>query len=448
MSEIPVHSKLSPSSASRWTSCTASIYLAHLFKLYKAAKTKKAKDAAYKKVVAWLPSVTQEEFAEAAGFWEPDKTSIYADEGTEAHDYAEKILRGTMNPKDLPEGFECVMEYVDVCRTLHNRWGGEMFVESRVPLFYFPEERGTVDNAIFGGEVLCITDYKHGIGVIVEPEGNKQLTGYGLSFVKHYEISHDLPDDHRVEIRIVQPRTKTGDTEKLWDTTVGELKKHGEFIQEQATLILDVLDEKTGPEELKFVAGKENCQFCSCKEICFYRNGPALEAILELVEDVDIDVLKTFEREEFPLIDFKLLTSAQIFGIWRHSDMLKAILSGCGKWLLEQAIDGNPVPGTKLVSGRMGNRAWLKDSEDEIAEKLLENLPEEEIYKKKLQTPTQIKEMLRLAQIPKEDIAALEEQFIRRSPGRPVLALESDKRPALSAGVDAFEGIEDADSEE
>ena len=125
------HSKLAPSSASRWTVCTAS------------------------------PA-----FIEANQDRIPkDNGSAYADEGTLAHDWAKKILLGESEITDLPEDLvEPVGFYLNHCRRIEESNGGTKFVERQVPLFYRPQDNGTVDFALLTAKALRFRDYKHGEG--------------------------------------------------------------------------------------------------------------------------------------------------------------------------------------------------------------------------------------------------------------------------------------------
>ncbi len=440
MSSDPTHSILSPSSAERWTDCTASVYLTHLFKQAKKAKTKKEKEQVSLLIDAFMPDQDTAEFITQAQRWREDNTSVFAEEGTRAHDMGERILKGTMQITDLEPEFECVGEYTSLCKTLHNRWGGEMFVESRVPLSYYPKEKGTVDCAIVGGDRICITDYKHGIGVMVDAEENLQLAAYALSFLKEYEAALDVTDETIVEIRIKQPRVRTGDTEKLWSTTVGHLKTFQALLEEKANLILGVIN-GGDPSALQFSPSEDNCRFCINKMQCPARSVKAFEPVFE------IDVTEAFDSlAESPAAIIKfgpLLSPQQILNIHNNAGSIKKILADCEQYLLEQAVAGNPVPGTKLVQGRQGNRAW--GDEAVVKERLLALLPEEDIVVSKLKSFNQVSTLLTEAAVPKDIIAEFDKLTVR-SEGKPVLALESDKRPAITAASDAFDSIQNPEN--
>lgn len=445
MSEAPVHSILSPSSSERWLSCTASVYLTRLVKRAKHANTQRDMDSVWADVEYFLPGQDRALFFIQASTWIENPTSIYAEEGTRAHDYAEKILKGKFDPKDLPKGMECVMQYVDICRTLQNRWGGEMWTETRVPLYYFPQERGTIDMALIGGDRLCITDYKHGMGVMVNVEQNPQLTNYAYSVIKHYDEILDCTPSDAVEIRIIQPRIRFGDTEKLWETTVGELAELAIPIKKTADLILGTLDRSRDALELTFCPTESNCQFCDLKPICPVR-AKAMMAPLVDTEEIEMTFeLMNPEPEKSKLIAASLLSPEQLFKIYQNADHIRKILAEVETTLTGLAMQGNAVEGTKLVMGRKGNRKWT--SEKEAADKLLEFIEEDVIWEpQSLVSFATVEKLLKEAQVPKDVIAQIDKGFTTRSEARTVLALSSDKRVAVGNALDDLMAIQDPDA--
>ena len=101
-------------------------------------------------------------------------------------------------------------------------------------------------------------------------------------------------------------------------------------------------------------------------------------------------------------------------------------------------VKGEAVPGYKLVQGRKGARAW---SDEAAAEALLRQkfrLKVEEAYNLKLISPTQAEKVL--GEQPKR--WAQLEKLIIQSEGKPSVAPESDKRPAISVAPNA-DGMEE-----
>ena len=401
------HSKLSPSSAKTWSRCTASI--------------------AY-------TDQCRENPATRASILRAEQGSIYADEGSTAHDYAEKILLGKMDPKKLPKDFKQVMDYVEVCKTLANRWEGTEFVEAKVPLFYYPQDTGTTDHAVVSKDMVTITDLKWGAGVPVDAEDNEQLAIYALSLVNHYQESLGITDSTPVEIRIVQPRYPGDETVKLWQLTVAELRDFCGVISAAAEVILN------GPEEaLDFAPDEASCRWCKAKQVCharaeqtFTRMNPDVMAMFACEDEDEVELLT-------PVTSFPVLTQRQIVGIHQRADEIRQILDDCAKYLFERALEGSPVEGTKLVAGRQGNRAWSDEAE---AAAKVGKLLGDEMYTKKIISPTQVAKLLKEGNVPKEVIAEVDKLVVRAN-GKPVIALSTDKRPAIAPPTDSFTADDD-----
>jgi hypothetical protein len=441
----PEHSILSPSSSERWMDCTASVYLTRLMTRAKHAKKQKDKDAVWRDVEYFLPGQDYNTFFEQAVAWIQNPTSVYAEEGTRAHDYAEKILKGKFDPANLPEEFKCVLEYTNICNTLKNRWGGEMFIETRVPLFYYPKEKGTTDNIILGGSRTLVTDYKHGMGVTVAVEKNKQLIGYGLSALRFYEAAIEPEHDHVVEIRIVQPRIRNGEIEKVWVTTAGELEELGRPMTETANLISGAIMRTRDPLDLVFKPSEDNCRFCSLKPVCPIRAKFAVAPVVDRTEDIEatFEVMGA-EADPSKLVAVSLLPPEALFKIYQNAGLIKQILAETEATLTALAMQGQAVPGTKLVLGREGNRTWK--SPKEAADKLMEFIEEDEIYEpQKLVSFATVEKLLKAAGVPKDIITQIDKEFTVRSPAKTVLALESDKRIAVNSALDDLASIQNAD---
>ena len=122
--------------------------------------------------------------------------------------------------------------------------------------------------------------------------------------------------------------------------------------------------------------------------------------------------------------------------IHERSKAIKSFLADVEELLEARALAGNPVPGTKLVEGRASNRAW---SDETAAEVFLrgQGLKHEERFSYKLISPTQAEKLIALKDKPKRTQSRFSE-LVSRSPGKPVLALADDKRPAISAAIDAL----------
>lgn len=137
----------------------------------------------------------------------PRTTSVYAEEGTEAHELAETILTGKVYPKTTPEMFAFVKTYTEFCVSETDGDTDEYVVEYRLDLGHLAKDMfGTLD---FGrwrestGELLVV-DLKYGTGKGVYPQRNPQLMAYASGLARFFEV-----EPKTVRVVVVQPRQDT-----------------------------------------------------------------------------------------------------------------------------------------------------------------------------------------------------------------------------------------------
>lgn len=384
------HSRLAPSASSRWTTCTAS--------------PRFLKDNADR-----LPE---------------DTGSEYANEGTQAHDYAEAILTGRIELDSIPLPFQAAVGYyVKHCRDLVTP-DAEVFVESKVPLFYQQEDTGTCDFAVVSDGRIVIADLKYGAGVLVEAEQNKQLAIYAYSFaVALRKEGLWAPDDNwTVEMQIVQPRHHADTPVRTWSITLGELH---EFCRD-----IDAAAERIRLEQdLVFAPSDSACRWCPAKMLCPARRADLLDAL------PDFDDLPEPPRKgaAAPVLEEEAV--AKMVQLYENRKKLEKAIEYAEEYLFNLAQQGRPAPGTKLVQGRPGNRQWR---DEEAADKLIrQKISADQRYVRKLVSPTVAAELLDLENCSTR-FRKLFDNLVVRGEGRPTLALESDKRPAIASLVDGL----------
>jgi len=91
-------------------------------------------------------------------------------------------------------------------------------------------------------------------------------------------------------------------------------------------------------------------------------------------------------------------------------------------------LAGETVDGWKLVEGRKGNRAWADEAAAEEMFKRSFRLRDDEMYTKKLISPTAAEKLLK--DTPKRLKRAMD--LMTRSEGKPSVAPAADRRPALA----------------
>ena len=264
---LPAHSPLGASGCARWLACSGSV----------------AAEAAF-----------------------PDDSTSYSREGDLAHALAELcIVKGfdaeqrvglyidvkgesMQVPADMAEP---VQIYVDYCRELMREAGRKRTaIEGKFQIAHVDERLfGTCDyTALLAKQKrLHVVDYKHGAGVFVPVEENKQALFYATG------AWHALgcPDIDEVVITVVQPRI--GDPAPAhWPTTVDRLV---EFELELAAGVKRVDNE---PD--KRTAG-EHCRFCKARATCKTFEAYAVQtaaADFEQLDTLNLDHLTPAEVAE------------------------------------------------------------------------------------------------------------------------------------------------------
>ncbi len=393
------HFHASPSSAKQWTECTASI-----------------------------PFI--EQLRQEGKIPRHSVSSAYSLEGTEAHSWGEKVLRNQITLAQVPDAFRGpVSIYVKACEDLlrPNAYRG---VELRVPLFYAPEGRGTIDWFVINTDPveIHVRDLKYGEGVLVKSEFNKQLAIYAWSAILNVvdnEGTFDMfPLDTPVTIHAIQPRHREW-VDEPWVTTIGELKEFCE--NEIAPYYQLIVDGDT-----EFSPTHDACFFCDAKRHCAAR-AKGLKVL-----PVDINPLETWEDLTKP--DMTTLSDEVRLACFANRKLIESFLEDVSEGLLADALAGKPVPGTKLVAGRQGNRKW-QDIGMTDAALAAAGLGLTERYDQSLKGVTDVEKILKAKSLDL-DIAPL----VVRSPAKTVLALEDDKRPAVQAAVDEWENLESPSS--
>lgn len=364
----------------------------------------------------WINCTPSAKLEEAEG---PREESIYAKEGTLAHELCELYIShdilGIIDDQVFSDKFDEIMNnelfseemlevvpvYVDYCEeqfkeALANDSQAIMDIEQKLDLTEFvPESFGTADCVIIGGSLLEVVDYKHGKGVPVYAEWNKQLMLYGLGALRKYEILFDIEE---VRLTIVQPRINNISS---WQISVDELYKWAdEELVPAAKLAF------SGEGELN--AG-DWCKFCAVKNRC--------RALYK----------KNTELAKYDFKEAILLTDEEIADILEKTPALVEWANAIHEYAQERAIhQGKIWPGFKLVEG-ISRRKWT--DEDAVAEAIFSRIPEaseDQVYDMKLKTITQIEK-----EFGKKVVAQQLSDVIVKPQGKPTLVPISDKRPAL-----------------
>lgn len=372
----------------------------------------------------------------------PETTSEYAEEGRLAHSvcelaakkkftvmnnrtYNSRLKKLKADPKWDDEMLSTAATYVEHLTEHAMRFEHAPYVALEVQVDitdYAPEAFGTCDCVMIGGDELIITDYKHGKGVPVSAQDNPQMLLYALGALKLYRpIYGDMI--RRVSTYIDQPRLGSYDGASM---TVEELLAWGESIKPKAAAAF------MGTGE--FAPG-EWCRFCRAKAKCRARANQ--NTALEDFKDC-IPLGRSIPMQaEYDATGFKpsnCLTDEEIGALLVRAEGLVAWYNDLKEYALVACLNGKTIPGWKAVEGR-STRAWT--DQDAALEALMAGGVEEAIiYDRVPKTLAQLEKV-----IGKQRFCELVGGMITKSPGKPALAAESDKRPVYNGAAADFSEV-------
>jgi hypothetical protein len=344
MNELPAHSELGASQMSRWDACPGSVALSRGM---------------------------------------PNTTSIYAAEGTAAHELAAFCLSNGDNPRDQignilkADGFEievtedmaeAVIVYLMAVRGDYAEFPDRptRLVEHQFHLqSLHPKLHGTADcvQMYHKQKLLRVYDYKHGAGVPVEVMDNKQLKYYGLGAL----LSSGMPAE-TVELIIVQPRCKHPQ---------GPVRVHRIAALDLIDFSADLLDavKRTEVSDAPLVAG-DHCRWCKASAVC-----PELAKQATARAKIDFR----------PEVKYNPVELAENL---RWLPVLEGWIENVRKFAYAEALRGNVPPGHKLVDKR-ANRKWAQDEHTTEIELGKIGLAESEIFEpRELLSPAKIEKVI------------------------------------------------------
>lgn len=375
------HAKLSASGASRWATCPGSVQMEEGI---------------------------------------PDTESVYAKEGTLAHELSELKLKHYLDSKGFgkrklnaavkkikeDELYQAEMDgftdnYVDFIKEKALSFPSKPYIEieKRVDFSsWVPGGFGTCDCILIHGSTLSIIDLKYGKGVPVSAEKNEQLILYALGAYNAFSLIYDIK---KIEMNIVQPRLNNYSS---WEVDLTELLLWGDYFNVQSNKAL------SGTGDL--VPSAKACKFCKARDICSARaeNNLALESEIHLnPNEIPRDKL------------FEYISRGEDIAKWVND--LKA-------YALNLCLTGEDVKGLKAVAGRT-SRSWT--NQDEALKKLIDGgIDEAIIFDKVPLTLAKLEKALG-----KEQFNNLVGDMVVTSTGKPTLVFENDKRPAITDTVKA-----------
>lgn len=381
------HATCSPSSAHRWLACPASV---------------------------WMQQGL------------PDEGSAFAAEGTAAHEAAALALTCGLpvQPTGALDVDACaaIQNYVDYVEAFSH--GHTLRIEHPLDISLVTGERGaqgTADALITTDDELIVMDLKFGRGVQVSAERNEQLSIYALAAL--FELPfHTLRRIKSVRLVIVQPRL--GHVSE-WVCTPAELEAWSAQVHTQARRVFEIL-KADQPQESDFGPAQSACRFCRAKATC-----PALARKVQDAVGADFEDLTGQDAADAQaaLQNLTPATPQQLARAMAATDLIEAWCKAVRAEIERLLLAGVPVPGYKLVQGRKGARAWGCADEVEALMKAM-RLPPEQMYERSLISPASAEKLHKAGAIGPRQWPKLAAHITQRE-GRPSVAPEADKRPAL-----------------
>lgn len=371
---------------------------------------------------------------------EPDTGSKYADEGTAAHFLASECLIHGAPPTThlrkrievMPDGarwqgaliegpwFEvtdemeaAVNSYVQAVRKYAE--GGFLFVEQRLQITTWtgePDACGTSDAVVLTADgELIVVDLKYGMGELVSPERNKQLMIYALAAHEEFSLVGDIKS---LRLVIHQPRI-SGPQE--WACSVEELLAFGEDVKVSAKQALDCYQGDIPPA---LNVSDAACRWCKAAYKC-----PARDAHVTKTLGADFDDLT--KGAQIPPVG----TGEELAKKLAACDLIEQWIKAVRGKVEAELFAGHPVPGYKLVQGKRGARSWIDEMQAEAVLKSM-RLKVEDMYDMRVISPTSVEKIFgEKGSAPSVKRWNKLQELITQSEGKPSVAPESDKRPAL-----------------
>lgn len=350
------------------------------------------------------------------------KTSVFAEEGTLAHELAALKLERIRNPgldEDVEKAFEKARkselydpemedftdryaEYVDPAGA---DWVG---IEKRVDFSnVVPEGFGTADCIAVRGEELNVYDLKYGRGVRVEAPYNPQLMLYAVGACNLLPVE-DM-DVRRLRLHIIQPRL---DNVSVFSLTLREL---GDFADEVRKIAPAAYEGKGEPK-----AG-DWCRFCPAKGACRASRDLAVKAAEKIHGNLNC------------------MTPAELGNLLDVLDDLEEIRAAAREQAVRLILDGGAVQGYKVVAGRSARK--FRD-ETEALERI-QRATGENLYEVRPLSLAKIEKLLGKRRF--NEVAG---DCVYTPPGSPTLAKSDDPRKEYRGAESAEEIFKNMDIQE
>lgn len=367
----------------------------------------------------------------------PNESSVYAAEGTFAHEVCEYKVRKYLKERvKRPQSEEYDTEEIEQITDVYAEFvisiiekmkenGCEplAFVEERVDYSHIaPSGFGTADMLIIGKDengrgLLHVCDFKTGKGVFVDADHNSQMMLYAIGALAAYGFLYDV---EIVRMSIIQPRL---DNISTFECSRAELEEWGESIKTIAKLAYEGKGEQHPGDWCRFCRAKPVCKACAdealalCREDFLDLDAGAFDDTAE-----ESDMTAPYEADTQTAV-FKqpgLIPIAELAEIMPTLNRISSWIEAVFAFVSSEAINhGVPIPGYKVVEGR--SKRVFTDTKA-VVDTAVQN-GYTDLYKQTLITLTEFEKMMG-----KKKFNELLGEYVAKPPGKLALVPESDPR--------------------
>lgn len=364
----------------------------------------------------------------------PNKSSVYAREGTLAHSivelrsikryagmgpkiYEEKLAALQADKLYDPEMMACSDAHLELIDTIIEQHAEKPVVRFEQTLKYdnyVPDGWGTGDTLVMSKKRVDVADYKHGKGVHVEVKNNPQLMLYGLGALQALTGPGMPYNIDTVGLHICQPRNGGVSS---WIISAADLRAWGEaYVKPKAQVAYECYSKGPAGVTQDQLCPGDHCRFCLVNAECKARAQAA--------------AVEAFGKKE-PL----LYSDAELAEILKRGREYTAWINDVQAHCLQRSLAGDNVPGWKAVEGR-GSRQF-KNADTAFSLLSMAGYPKDLFYERKPLTVAQAEKV-----VGKKEFSRIMGELVESKPGKPTLAPVEDKRIAITSAELAFSGVE------
>ena len=452
------HAKLSPSSADRWTSCTASVGAQEGLpnEGSEAARLGTVCHQICEDVLT-VGADPQNYLGLPMLFWYRDADAAYGETWSIDPAWDDfPLTSATVQHRVVvtQEMVDAVVSATEYVKSQHALFGGQLYAEQQVPIGHFtgePDARGTTDVVMLSGTGIHVMDFKFGrhkvhayevvtpahpdiitgetVPEVLRP--NLQMACYALGALEKYKGQEFT----YVTLTIVQP-------------FIGHVSECTFSIEELLAvrdfLVAKAEETRTRPQ---FVPSSANCHFCRASGNCAAQTKAVVDAALDGFDDVSTASVKKPSDETLGTL-YAVIPLVQNWCKAVEARVRDSLQQG-------RPVLRNDGLSYKLVEGRSSARQWKDPAAVETAFKQL-GLSDELVYAKELISPATAEKLAKAPRVKKGETPVpsainpaqwVELQgLITQGQCQPDIALETDPRPSIAAATDGFDDVPPADN--